>query len=230
MTVLRLSEVTKHYGSGDAAVPVLHGIDLSIDEGEYVAVVGPSGSGKSTLLNIMGSLDRPSTGRVQVAGQDTTEYSDAALSRLRATELGFVFQQFFLIDRSSALENVADGLLYQGIRRRVRRARAAEALARVGLAHRFDHRPAQLSGGECQRVAIARALVHEPRILLADEPTGNLDSASGATVLDLFDQLHADGATVVMITHDQSIAARIPRVVAMHDGRVASDSVTGVAA
>jgi putative ABC transport system ATP-binding protein len=230
MTALELSGVTRAYGAGHAALTVLHGLELTIEEGDYTAIVGPSGSGKSTLLNIMGALDRPSTGSVRVGEQDVTSYSDAALSRLRAVHLGFVFQQFFLLERRSALENVADGLLYQGVRRGERRRRAAEALRRVGLGGRLDHTPAELSGGECQRVAVARALVHEPRILLADEPTGNLDSASGAAVLELFGRLHADGATIVVITHDERIAARIPRMITMRDGRIEDDVRRTVAA
>ena len=227
---LELRGVTRTYGSGTAALTVLHGIDLTVEEGEYLAVVGPSGSGKSTLLNIIGALDRPTAGQVLLGGEDLTSYSDASLSRLRGTHLGFVFQQFFLLDRRSALENVGDGLLYQGVRRPERRRRAADALRRVGLGERLDHTPGELSGGECQRVAVARALVHRPRILLADEPTGNLDSASGRAVLELFDVLHREGATIVVVTHDESIAARIPRVVSMRDGRVESDVRDGVAA
>jgi putative ABC transport system ATP-binding protein len=222
-TALELRDVTRTYGTGSAALTVLHGIDLTVDEGEYLAVVGPSGSGKSTLLNIIGALDRPTGGRVLLGGEDLTTYSDARLSRLRGSHLGFVFQQFFLLERRSALENVGDGLLYQGVRRPERRRRAADALRRVGLSGRLDHAPSELSGGECQRVAVARALVHRPRILLADEPTGNLDSASGRAVLELFDVLHGEGATIIVVTHDESIAARIPRVVAMRDGRVESD-------
>jgi len=230
VSALELSGVTRTYGAGQAALTVLHGLELRIEEGDYTAIVGPSGSGKSTLLNIMGALDRPTTGSVRVGEQDVTSYSDAALSRLRAVHLGFVFQQFFLLERRSALENVADGLLYQGVRRGERRRRAAEALRRVGLGGRLDHTPAELSGGECQRVAVARALVHEPRILLADEPTGNLDSASGAAVLELFGRLHADGATIVVITHDERIAARIPRMITMRDGRIEDDVRRTVAA
>jgi putative ABC transport system ATP-binding protein len=229
-SVLELRGVTRTYGTGSAALTVLHGIDLTVDEGEYLAVVGPSGSGKSTLLNIVGALDRPTSGQVLIGGADLSSYSDARLSRLRGSHLGFVFQQFFLLERRTALENVGDGLLYQGVRRPERRRRAADALRRVGLGARLDHTPAELSGGECQRVAVARALVHRPRLLLADEPTGNLDSASGRAVLELFDVLHAEGATIVVVTHDESIAARAPRVVAMRDGRVESDLRRGVAA
>jgi putative ABC transport system ATP-binding protein len=230
MSALELSGVTRTYGTGRAALTVLHGLELTIQEGDYAAIVGPSGSGKSTLLNIMGALDRPTTGTVRVGDHDLTSYSDADLSRLRAVHLGFVFQQFFLLDRRSALENVADGLLYQGVRRGERRRRAADTLRRVGLGGRLDHTPAELSGGECQRVAVARALVHQPRILLADEPTGNLDSASGAAVLELFDRLHADGATIVVITHEERIASRIPRVISMRDGRIEDDVRRTVAA
>jgi len=229
-SVLELRGVTRTYGTGSATLTVLHGIDLTVQEGEYVGVVGPSGSGKSTLLNIIGALDRPTRGQVLIGGEDLTSYSDARLSRLRGAHLGFVFQQFFLLERRTALENVGDGLLYQGVRRPERRRRAADALRRVGLGARLDHTPAELSGGECQRVAVARALVHRPRLLLADEPTGNLDSASGRAVLELFDALHAEGATIVVVTHDESIAARMPRVIAMRDGRVESDLVRGVAA
>jgi len=230
VTVLELQDVTRTYGTGTAALTVLHGVDLTVEQGDYVAVVGPSGSGKSTLLNIMGALDRPTSGRVLLGGDDLTTYSDARLSRMRGTHLGFVFQQFFLLERRSALENVSDGLLYQGVRRPERRRRAADALRRVGLGNRLDHAPGELSGGECQRVAVARALVHRPRILLADEPTGNLDTASGRAVLELFDVLHQEGATIVVITHDESIAARMPRVVAMRDGHIESDVRRGVAA
>lgn len=229
-TVLQLRGVTRTYGTGEAALTVLHEVDLEIAEGDYVAIVGPSGSGKSTLLNMMGALDRPTSGEVRLVGEDLTSYPDRLLSRLRARHLGFVFQQFFLLDRRSALDNVSDGLLYQGVRRGPRRQRAAEALRRVGLGHRLDHTPGELSGGECQRVAVARALVHEPRILLADEPTGNLDSASGAAVLELFDRLHADGATIVVITHDERVAARMPRVVSIRDGRIEDDVRRAVSA
>ncbi|UJP40188.1 ABC transporter ATP-binding protein [Cellulomonas palmilytica] len=224
MSVLELVGVRRAYRTGRSQVSALHDVDLTVRDGEYVAVVGPSGSGKSTLLHVMGALDRPTAGTVLLAGQDVTRLPDTALSRVRAVHLGFVFQQFFLLDGRTAEENVADGLLYQGVRRRERLRRAREALDRVGLGARATHTPAQLSGGECQRVAIARALVHRPRLLLADEPTGNLDQASGAAVLDLFASLHAGGATIVVVTHDARVADRLPRVVAVRDGRVEHDS------
>ncbi|MFC5728580.1 MULTISPECIES: ABC transporter ATP-binding protein [Nocardioides] len=228
--VLELTGISRTYGAGPTALTVLRDVELTVREGEYVAVVGPSGSGKSTLLNLMGALDRASDGSVRLAGHDLASYSDAGLSRLRATYLGFVFQQFFLLDRQTALENVADGLLYQGVRRAERRRRAAAALERVGLAHRLDHVPSRMSGGECQRTAIARAVVHAPRVLLADEPTGNLDSASGAAVLELFDELHATGATIILVTHDPGIAERAPRMITLRDGRIVDDLCREVAA
>ncbi|THI92515.1 ABC transporter ATP-binding protein [Nocardioides sp.] len=228
--MLELTGISRTYGAGPTALTVLRDVELTVREGEYVAVVGPSGSGKSTLLNLMGALDRASDGSVRLAGHDLASYSDAGLSRLRATYLGFVFQQFFLLDRQTALENVADGLLYQGVRRAERRRRAAAALERVGLAHRLDHVPSRMSGGECQRTAIARAVVHAPRVLLADEPTGNLDSASGAAVLELFDELHATGATIILVTHDPGIAERAPRMITLRDGRIVDDLCREVAA
>jgi putative ABC transport system ATP-binding protein len=195
-----------------------------VDPGELVAIVGPSGSGKSTLLHLMGTLERPSSGRVSITGLDVAELSDRQLGAVRATRIGFVFQQFFLAEHSSALENVADGLLYAGRRAVERRERAAEALTRVGLGDRLDARPMQLSGGERQRVAIARALVGRPAIVLADEPTGNLDSATGQAIMDLIEELHADGATIVVITHEHEIAARIPRRITLLDGQIVADN------
>jgi putative ABC transport system ATP-binding protein len=220
--VLELEAVTKTYGSRPP-VPALQGVSFGVRGGELVVIVGPSGSGKSTLLHLMGTLERPSTGRVSITGLDVAEMSDRDLAAVRATRIGFVFQQFFLAEHSSALENVADGLLYAGVLAGERRERAAEALTRVGLGDRLLARPTQLSGGERQRVAIARALVGRPAIVLADEPTGNLDSVTGQAIMALIDELNAEGATIVVITHEQVIAARFPRQIVLLDGRIVSD-------
>ncbi len=220
--VLELDAVTKTYGS-DPPVPALQGVSFSIRAGELAAIIGPSGSGKSTLLHLMGTLERPSSGRVSVTGLDAAEMSDRELAAVRATRIGFVFQQFFLAEHSTALENVADGLLYAGAAVGERRERAAESLTRVGLGDRLSARPTQLSGGERQRVAIARALVGRPAIVLADEPTGNLDSATGQSIMGLIDELNAEGATIVVITHEHEIAARFPRQISLLDGRIVSD-------
>lgn len=215
---------------GEPPVLACAGVTLSITAGELVAIVGPSGSGKSTLLNLMGTLDRPTAGRAMIAGRDVHALSDRELSALRAHRIGFVFQQFHLADGSSALDNVADGLLYAGVRRAERRERARTMLERVGLGARLLHRPSQLSGGERQRVAIARAVVGAPDLLLADEPTGNLDTASGASVIELLRELNDEGTTIVVITHDAELAARLPRQVSIRDGRVVADSREGTAA
>ena len=216
--LLQLTDVVRRYGS--PPVTALRGVSLTISRGEFVAIVGASGSGKSTLLNIIGTLDRPTSGTVAFEGVDTARLSDSELSAVRARRIGFVFQQFHLREGVTALENAADGLLYTGTPRAERRERARRALDRVGLSHRLSHRPHQLSGGERQRVAIARAVIGDPPLLLADEPTGNLDSRSGESVVDLLHTLHAAGTSIVVITHDSGLAARLPRRVSIGDGTV----------
>ncbi len=224
--VIELTGVTKSY---DGAVQALRGVDLRIHQGELAAIVGPSGSGKSTLLNLIGTLDRATTGRVRVAGHDVGALSDARLSALRARHIGFVFQHFHLAAGRDAVDNVADGLLYAGVALKERRARARTTLESVRLGHRLNHRPHQLSGGEKQRVAIARALVGDPDLLLADEPTGALDTASGEIVMELLHELHRAGTTICVITHDNEIADSLPRRIRVRDGEIVSDT-TGVRA
>jgi putative ABC transport system ATP-binding protein len=221
--LLELSAVTRRYPMGDETIHALREVSFSVVRGEYLAIVGASGSGQSTLLNILGLLDTPSSGAYKLRGADVRGLGDDALSDLRNREIGFVFQTFQLLARTSALENVELPLVYRGVGRRARRERAREALALVGLADRMRHRPNELSGGQRQRVAIARALVTEPSLLLADEPTGNLDTATGREILQLFRALHAAGNTLLLVTHEPTIAAQCPRAIRMSDGRIVAD-------
>ena len=222
--LIRLEGVARHYRMGDETIAALAGIDLEVARNDYLAIIGSSGSGKSTLMNILGCLDSPSSGRYFLRGRDVACMSASDLARVRNEEIGFVFQSFNLLTRATALQNVMQPLIYRGVRLAERMARAREALARVGLGHRLEHLPSQLSGGQRQRVAIARALCSEPSILLADEPTGNLDSATAVDIMTLFDTLHADGHTLIVVTHEPDIAAHCGRAVRLADGRVLSDA------
>lgn len=223
--ILELHNIYKTYIQGKMEVPVLKDISLSVDEGEYVAIMGPSGSGKTTLMNIIGCLDLPTSGTYALAGESIIGNSESKLSEIRLNSIGFVFQSFHLLPRQSAAENVALPLLYAGVPKKERRARAVRALERVGLGDRVDFKPNQLSGGQCQRVAIARAIVNNPKILLADEPTGALDSQSGAQIMELFQTLNDEGVTVVMITHDLDVANHAKRVLHIRDGQFAEQHI-----
>ena len=218
--ILNLQNIYKDYQQEKLVVPVLKDVSLTVEEGEYVAIMGPSGSGKTTLMNIIGCLDRPTSGTYELAGENVLKLKDRELSDLRLKSIGFVFQSFQLMQRESAVENVALPLSYAGVRKKERRSRATKALERVGLGDRVNFRPTQLSGGQKQRVAIARAMVNHPKILLADEPTGALDSKSGEQIMELFDSLNEEGVTIVMITHDPKIAAKAKRIVRIIDGEI----------
>ena len=224
--LLQLKGVEKAFPMGERQIKVLRGIDLQVEQGEFVAVMGPSGSGKTTCLEILGALSRPTSGQVVFGGEPIQDLSDDALADLRARRMGFVFQSFNLMPRMTAVRNAALPLVYGGVGRRAREARARELLERLGLAHRLGHRPAQLSGGERQRVAIARALVNEPRVILADEPTGNLDEATGAEILSIFAELQQEGRTLIVVTHSEEVAAHAERVVRLRDGQVVGDATS----
>jgi len=228
-SLIELAEVTKVFPMGDSAVRALAGVNFAIASGEYVGVMGPSGSGKTTLMDILGCLSRPSTGTYWFEGRGVDELDDRELAELRGGRIGFVFQTFNLLPRLTAVENVELPMLYRGVARNERRRRATELLARMGLEDRASHRPGELSGGQRQRVAIARALANRPSLILADEPTGNLDTVTGDSILDLIDELHRGGQTIVLVTHDQHVAERVERVVRLRDGLVESDERRGSA-
>jgi putative ABC transport system ATP-binding protein len=220
VSLIHLEGLSKVYRVGDQEIRALDGVDLRIEEGEFIAIIGSSGSGKSTLMHLLGCLDTPTAGRMEICGQDLAKASSDELARVRNNEIGFVFQAFNLLPKLDVVSNIALPLIYAGVPARERLARARKAAEDVGLGDRLSNRPPQLSGGQCQRVAIARALVNNPRILFADEPTGNLDSATGRMILEMFDALHASGKTVVLVTHDPAIAARSRRVIEIRDGRI----------
>lgn len=222
--VIEIRNIIRDFKLGQETVHVLKGIDLDIKRGEYVAIMGPSGSGKSTLMNLLGCLDTPTAGTYVLNGKDVSQMSDDELANIRNTEIGFVFQTFNLLPRTTALENVALPMIYAGASKKIRADRASEVLTDVGLADRMDHKPNQLSGGQRQRVAVGRALVNRPSIILADEPTGNLDSKTSLEIMQLFDEIHAKGNTVIMVTHEEDIAAHAKRVIRLHDGMVESDT------
>ncbi|EGR1044087.1 TPA: ABC transporter ATP-binding protein [Vibrio cholerae] len=224
--LVELQQICKHYTSGQNVVKALDGVDLTIRHGEFLAILGPSGSGKSTLMNVLGCLDKPTAGRYQLDGHPVDSLSTRQLAAIRNQKIGFVFQSFNLLEYASALDNVALPLVYAGVKAKDRRRRATELLTRVGLADRLDHKPNQLSGGQKQRVAIARALINQPQILLADEPTGALDSKSGAEIEALFNELHREGRTIIVVTHDNELAKRTKRIVTIRDGQVVSDEPT----
>ncbi|EGR5062747.1 ABC transporter ATP-binding protein [Vibrio cholerae] len=224
--LVELQQICKHYASGQNRVKALDGVDLCIHQGEFLAILGPSGSGKSTLMNVLGCLDKPTAGRYQLDGHPVDSLSTQQLAAIRNQKIGFVFQSFNLLEYASALDNVALPLVYAGVKAKDRRRRATELLTRVGLADRLDHKPNQLSGGQKQRVAIARALINQPQILLADEPTGALDSKSGAEIEALFNELHREGRTIIVVTHDNELAKRTKRIVTIRDGQVVSDEPT----
>jgi putative ABC transport system ATP-binding protein len=229
--IIRIRDLTRHYEMGTETVQALRGVSLDIGRNEYVAIMGPSGSGKSTMMNMIGCLDTPTGGEYWLNGQEVSKLTDDQLARVRNKEIGFVFQTFNLLPRATSLHNVELPLVYAGVSAKERRARATAALGRVGLGNRMDHRPNELSGGQRQRVAIARALVNEPSILLADEPTGNLDSTTSEEIMQVFSELHRQGQTVIMVTHEADIAAHAERTVVLRDGRVETDRAThGVAA
>ncbi len=224
--LVELQQICKHYTSGQNVVKALDGVDLTIRHGEFLAILGPSGSGKSTLMNVLGCLDKPTAGRYQLDGHPVDSLSTQQLAAIRNQKIGFVFQSFNLLEYASALDNVALPLVYAGVKAKDRRRHATELLTRVGLADRLDHKPNQLSGGQKQRVAIARALINQPQILLADEPTGALDSKSGAEIEALFNELHREGRTIIVVTHDNELAKRTKRIVTIRDGQVVSDEPT----